>query len=392
MTKLEKMTITLNTIFNFGAVLVSSFISVYLYIYTNSIPLMCLYIIVRIGLFPVFFMLGNIVSKKHTFAVTYVLGITLITIALVIALFGGSLFESNPFYVLIVAAVIGSGEGFYYFSANNMNQIASPNNEYRKVFFSYNGIFGNMTSLLAPIFATIVLANSPSEIKGYETILMVIIIIFIIVIVIAFKMNKRSADTCKGFGKAFSFKDKEWNRHSVAVFFFGLRNALELNTVSLLLYNASASGNVYSRLQIVFSLVTILSYRVIVQYLSKDKIERTFKLGVLLKIVCITVLVFVPNIYGAIAYGLINALAVVLYDNTYNVISANIIYNYKEDTTARVVARETFLSLGRCVGMAFVILCFKLLPSGIYLQVAVMVLALAPIVTEKLFIKAELKK
>jgi len=392
MTKLEKMTLALNAIFNFGAVLVSSFISVYLYIYAESIPLMCLYIIVRIGLFPIFFILGNKISKKHTFAVTYVLGLSLITIALIIALFGSSLFETNPYYVLIVAAVIGSGEGFYYFSANNMNQIASPDNESRKIFYSYNGIFGNTTSLLAPIFATIVLSYSASELSGYEKILMTIIVIFIIVTVIAFKMNKKSQDTCEKLGSAFSFKDKDWNRHNLAVFFYGLRNGLELNTVSLLLYEAATNGTIYSRLQIAFSVVTIISFRVILRFLTKDRIAKTFKLGVVMKIVCIAILVFIPNIYGAIAYGLINALALVFYDNKYSVISANIIYHYKEDTTARVVARETFLSFGRCIAMGLVILCFKVLPSGIYLQVSCMLLALAPIVTERLFIKAELKK
>ena len=115
MNPLEKKTVMLNTVFNFGATLVSQFISVYLYIYTGSLPLMCLYIIVRIGLFPIFFMLGNHLSKRHSFTLTYTLGLVFITLGLVFSLLAGPLFEANPFYVLIVAAIIGSGEGFYYF-------------------------------------------------------------------------------------------------------------------------------------------------------------------------------------------------------------------------------------------------------------------------------------
>jgi len=386
------MMIALNTIYNFGSALVSSFISVYLYIYTNSLPLMCLYIIVRIGLFPVFFIIGNKISKKHTFAVTYVLGLSLITIALIIALLGGKLFEINPLYVLIVASVIGSGEGFFYFSSNTMNQIASPNDENRKIFYSYNGIFGNTSSLLAPVFASFVLSNSVSELNGYKKILITIIFIFIIVIGLAFKMNKKSEDNCDDFGTSFSFNDREWNRHNLGVFFYGLRNGLELNTINLLVYNAATNSNVYSKLQVAFSFVTIISFRIILKFLTKDRIEKTFKLGVLMKIICIAILVFIPNIFGAITYGVINALSLVFYDNTYNVISANIINRYKEEKTARVVVRETYLSIGRCLAMTLVIICYKLLPSNIYVQVSVMILAFAPIVTEKLFIKTELHK
>lgn len=383
---LEKRTIALNTVFNFGSVLVANFISVYLYVYTKSIPMMSLYIIVRIGLFPLFFALGYHLSKKYAFTLTYILGLSLITLALVYALLAGPLFEINPYYVLVAAAIVGSGEGFYYFSANTCNQIVSKT-ETRNEFFSYNGIFNNITSLLAPVYATFMLSISLDEMTGYKRILMTIIVVFIIVIGFAFKINKRSEDKGSSLLKALSLKDKTWRDHNIAVFIYGLRNALELNTINLLIYNASKNGTTYSKLNVVFSIITIVTFRVLIKLVNRENMDKAFKIGVLIKIVSTLLLIFVPNMIGAIAYGVLNALATVFYDNSYNVLSANIIGLYRNEMTSRVVARETYLSLGRCLAMAFIILCYILLPEDMYLQVSVLLLAFTPIFVERILIR-----
>ena len=383
---LEKKTIVLNTIFNFGASLVSTFISVYLYIYTKSIPMMCLYIIVRIGMFPIFFILGNKIVKKYPFTVTYTIGLTLITCALVYALMAGKLFEQNAYYVLIAAAIVGTGEGFYYFSANTCNQIVSTLQS-RSLFLSYNGLFNNVSSLLAPIFANIVLANSETEISGYKIILLTIIIVFIIVIFVALTINKRSEDVDSHVHTALKLDDKQWRDHNIAVMMYGLRDGLGLNTISLLVYNAAGSSGVYSKLNVLFTFITILTYRVINRFLQRDKIDKTFKLGVVLKIVSTYSLIFFPSIPGAIVYGVGNAFAAVLFDNSYNYLSAVIIGRYQGEMTVRVVAKETYLSLSRCISMLFVLTCYQLLPENMYLQVSVFILTLSTIVVERILLK-----
>jgi len=384
---LEKRTIILNTIFNFGSNLVSSFIGVYLYIYTGSLPVMCLYIMVRIGLFPLFFILGNKLSKKHSFMITYIFGLSLITLALIFALFGGPLFEISPYYVLIAAAIVGSGEGFYYFSANTVNQIVSTD-ETRTKFFSFNGLFSNITSLLSPVYASLMLSISKSEMNGYKNILITIIAIFIIVIFIAKGMKMKSKDKDSSLIKAINIKDdKLWRNHCYGVLFYGVRNGLELNTISLLVYNAAKGGSVYSNMQIIFSLITIISFRVIAKLLNKKNISRTFKIGVALKIISVSFLTFIPNMYGAIAYGVINALSLVFYDNSYNISSAEVISKYEGEMTSRVVAREIYLSFSRCLTMAIVILFYKILPESIYASAAVMTLTFACIGAEMMFQK-----
>lgn len=386
MSNLEKRTALMNSIFCFGSSLVSMFITVYLYIYADSIPLMSLYIIVRIGLFPLFFILGNKLSKKYPFSLTYFLGLSMISVALAITLFGSSLFESNPYYVLLIAAIIGSGEGFFYFSQNTCNQIVSSA-ETRGKFLSYNGFLNNIFSLLSPIVASFILARSASELSGYRVILVIIIAVFIVVLMMSLKMNIRSLDNNVSLSKAFDNSDKMWRDHNLAVLFYGFRNALELNTISILVYNAAGNGGAYSKLQVFFSFILIIAYRIIGKMLSKDSISRTIKIGVILKIVCLMTLVLIPNTIGAIIYGITNALAMVFYDNSYNYLSANIICRYEGEMTARVVVRETYLSIARCISMGFIILCYKVLPGNIYLQVSTTLIAFTPIVVERILIQ-----
>ena len=75
MNKLEKRTIFLNTLFNLASALMSAFVSVYLYVYTDSLVIMTIYTIIRIGLFPISFILGSKISKKVPFPYTYALGL-----------------------------------------------------------------------------------------------------------------------------------------------------------------------------------------------------------------------------------------------------------------------------------------------------------------------------
>ena len=383
----EKRTIILNSIFNFGSSLVSNFISVYLYIYTNSIPMMCLYIICRISMFPIFFILGSKIVKKHSFTITYTLGLILITCALIYALMAGELFAQNPYYVLIAAVIIGMGEGFYWFSSNTCNQLVSSI-ETRATFLSYNGFFNNITSLFAPAFATLMLSTSIDEMSGYKKILITIIIVFVFVIIAALSINPKPEENESNIKEALLIKnDKQWKDHNLAVLFYGLRDGLGLNTISLLVYNAAGGSNTYSKLNILFSIITILTYRVINRFLQRDKIDKTMKLGVLLKIISTYSLLYFPSVAGAIVYGVGNAFAAVLYDHSYSYLSAAIIGRYEGEMTARIVAKETCLSISRCCSMLFVLICYKYLPENIYLYVSVTILTLSTIPVERIMLK-----
>lgn len=384
--KLEIRTIILNGIFNLGYGLSTMFLNVYLYAYTGSLITMSLYTIIRIGLFPFFFIWGCKLTKKHEFVLTYAIGLTLVTLSLLYALLGSKLFEINGNYVLIVAAITGVGEGFYWFSSNTCNQVVTTMKS-RPKFLSISGIVSNISNLLVPIISTFLISISETDLAGNRKILIVAIISYISVIFVSFSLKKKSEDKDISILKALSLKDKVWADHILGVIGFGLKDSITLTLSGILLYNAVGSGGIYSKLQILFAFITIIAYRFLTQALSKVYIRKTFIIGIVLTMSSILALVYLPNMFGGIYFGIANALSSVFYSNCYNYISANIIARYKDEMTARVVAKETYLSISRCMGMVLIIVLYKIIKTDIYLPISVSILSLAPILLYKKYSK-----
>lgn len=386
LSKLEIRTIILNGIFNLGYGLSTMFLNVYLYAYTGSLITMSLYTVIRIGLFPFFFIWGSKLTKKHQFVLTYAIGLTLVTFSLLYALLGVKLFELNGNYVLIVAAITGIGEGFYWFSSNTCNQVVSTLKS-RPLFLSISGIVSNISNLLVPIISTFLISISENDMAGNRKILITAIIMYISVIFVSFGLKKKSDDKDSSIIKALDLKDKKWRDHLFGVVGFGLKDSITLTLSGILLYNAVGCGGLYSKLQILFAIITIIAYRFLAKSLNKRYIKKTFIMGIVFTMSSILALVYIPNLFGAIYFGIFNALSSVFYSNCYNYISANIIASYESEMTARVVVREIFLSLSRCLGMVVIIILYKLIKTDIYLPISVTILSLAPIFLYKKFIK-----
>ena len=104
------------------------------------------------------------------------------------------------------------------------------------------------------------------------------------------------------------------------------------------------------------------------------------------------VLVLVPNLVGAIYYGVVNAIATPFYANAYQIITMNCIAEYKdENLTGRVIAKEIYLSMGRIGGMVLIVLCYLILGEEMYLLVAVLFISMFPIFCATLAIHNEKK-
>lgn len=386
MNPLEKRTVLLNAVFNLSSTFSTLFLNVYLFVYAKSLPLMCVYTIIRISLFPLFFIIGSKIVKRHSYTLTFSLGLVLIAGSLLYALLATSLFEINPNYVLIAAVLTGVGEGLYWFSSNSCNQLVS-NIESRANFLAYTGIFNNIASLAAPVIASLIINNSATDMDAYRIILVIIFVLYVVVALISLSIRITTKGDDIKLKESFSFKDKMWNDHSVAVVLYGLRNSLGLVLTGLLVYNAAGDGGIYSKLQSLFAVITIVFFFVLTRALNKEHIRITFIIGVVIAILSMSVLVLFDNIYGAIFFGITNAICTCFYDNSYNYFSANIISHYMHDMVGRVVARETFLSLGRCLGMGLIVLCYFILPEELYLKVSVIGLSLTSIFVYKLLIK-----
>jgi len=379
MSKNEKITMFENLVFSLGSNLASMFISVYLYVYTESLVVMALYTIVRIAMFPPMFILGSKITKKYTYGTSISIGLIFVASSLVYALTASKLFEINSLFVLIAAFLTGCGEGLYYLSANTLNVVVTTK-QTKPQFMTYTGICGNVAALTAPLLANRIINSSANDVMGYKIILGLVFVIYVCVIFIVSKLNVKSHDkNVKISDVLFVKNDPIWKDHCVAVYLYGLKESMTLILSSILIYRAVGTGDSYSKLQGLFAAVQICSFWLLKKALNKKYIKYTFGFGAIMTIASTLVLVYCENIFGAIFFGITNALQSVFYANPYNFICDNIINSYENQQTARVVGRETFLSLGRCTGMLFIVICYLVFNENIYLKVAISVLSIFPI-------------
>ena len=377
----EKVMLLINCFVNMANAMSAVFVNVYLYAYTESLVTMAIYTIIRIAMFPPFFTLGGKLANKKSFSVTLTFGLIFMMLMLIFVLTANPYFGEYPVLIYVAAVALGVGEGLFYLSNNSLNQIVSTK-QTRPVFISLMGIFNNVAGIIAPLLATFIIANSSSDTQGYLTIFKVVIVIYAILVVFGFLIKTEKKEVSFSVRHCLNIKnDKKWSFCMFATFLFGMRDSLILMLAGLLVYNATGgSGSLYSQLLAVFALLTILSYAYCAKKMRDNNRIKLFVIGAVLISSSTIVLVLVPNLYGAVYYGVVNAIATPFYANAYQIITMNCIAEYKdENLTGRVIAKEIYLSMGRIGGMVLIVLCYLILGEEMYLLVAVLFISMFPI-------------
>ena len=155
-----------------------------------------------------------------------------------------------------------------------------------------------------------------------------------------------------------------------------------LALAGLLVYNATnGSGSLYGKLLSFFALLTILSFMFVSKTMVRTNRMKYYTWGAIFLSSATIVLVLCPNIYGAIYYGVVNAISTPFYSGAFNMITMNALNDYaeKENLVGRVIAKETYLSVSRCIGMLFIVACHYFLSESMYLYVSVITLSLSPL-------------
>lgn len=378
----ERLLILINCFYNLANAMSAVFMNVYLYAYTGSLVVMSIYTIVRIGLYPFFFTIGGKWAQRHRFSQTLTAGLVFIMISLLFVLGASDQFERVPQLVYVVAALVGMGEGLYWLSINSLNQIVSTAKT-RSLFISDIGIFNNLSAIIAPLISTLIIELAGTDTAGYVEIFKIVLVIYGLIALLSTRISARSVN--RGFSvlKRMRLDDPQWRYCMISTFLYGMRDSLILTLAGLLVYNATnGSGSAYGKLLAIFAVLTILAYAWVSRTMRRSNRMRYYQIGSLLIASSTIVLVLWPTLAGAIYYGVVNAIATPMYANPYTIIMMNAIQDYaaQENIVGRVIAKEAYLSIGRCLGMVLIVLCSLLLPETLYLPTAVVMCSLFPVI------------
>ncbi len=383
MTRNEKLIIACTVLYTLASGMSAVFMNVFLYTYTGSLSVMALYTCIRIGLFPICFTLAGKIARILNYGVMMSTGLVFLFFQCFFVLNYNHLIEANNNWVYFVALLYGIGEGFYYLSINTLNQLVTTPKT-RTMFLGISGILSNISNVVAPLLASFIIDCSLSDMDGYLNIFKIVLVIFGFIAILGLLVNEKGNPMPFSVLKSLTFQnDPQWKYVLMTYFLYGFRDSLILALAGLLVYNAtSGSGSLYGKLLAFFSFMSIISYMYVSKRMVKENRMKYYTWGAIFLASSSMALVLFPNIYGAIYYGIVNSVSYAFYGSAFNIITMNAINDYaqNENLVGRVIAKETYLSVSRCIAMLFIVACNYLLPENLYLYVSVILLSCFPII------------
>jgi len=372
----EKLLLIIVGVYTLAATMVTTFANVYLLEYTGSLIVMSIYSMIRYGVIGIAALLSAKLSTRIRMSHSLSIGLALITSAILFLLAVKDRIASEIYLVYITAFIWGFGEGFFWITINTLNQVVTQIKT-RIYYLGINGVIANAMTIIAPMLSAFILSVNEVELSGYYMMFQLAIIIFVLISVLSFFLHSAKV------GKQFSLKksmmgiknDMSWCHVVIAQFVWGLRDAVTVTLTGLLIYEALGSSTTYGKwLSFFAALATISNYLCGKMVNHKNKIFclTIGSLGLFLSGISL----LLGNYFGAISHGVLHYTFMAWCTTPFSVLAMNVISEYatSENLIGRTLTRELMTASGRVVGLLFVIICVKMLPGKIGLNMGLVVL------------------
>jgi MFS transporter, YQGE family, putative transporter len=374
MTRNERILVGVGILYFISATMSNVFVNVYLYAYTGSLMMLISYSFVRYFCIPVGYLIAGQLTRHVRLSVILTTGLVVLSTALGILLTINPYFDQWPVLIYLIGVVFGLGEGLYWFSANNLNQLASTKTT-RPAFVSSMGIANAVATIIAPFSATWIVTNSGTDTEGYLRIFQVVIVVQLIASLLASRVTLVHDKARFTLLDKFDLrKDSQWRYIMTSNVLFGIREAVLFVLGGILIFRATGnSGKSYGDLLTMFAVLAIASNAIARKLISRENRMRMYSVGAVLLFIGTMVLVLVPTLEGAIFYGVVNAIGSPFLINPFNIIVMNAIQDYAgpEPLYGRIIARETAWTTGRLIGFTSILLVSWLVPEPLSLVIAV---------------------
>lgn len=374
MTTNERILVGVGALYFISATMSNVFVNVYLYAYTGSLITLISYSFVRYFCIPLGYIVAGGLTRRIRLSTILTIGLIVLSTALGLLLWINPYFESIPLLIYVIGAVFGLGEGFYWFSANNLNQLASTKNS-RPAFVSSMGIANAISTIVAPFTATWIVGVSGTDTEGYLRIFQVVIIVQLVASILASRVSIQHDRSRFTLLDKFDVRhDAQWRYILTSNLLFGIREAVLFVLGGILIFRATGnSGKAYGDLLTMFAVLAITANAIARKVISRENRMLMYSIGAVLLFIATMVLVLVPTLQGAIFYGVLNAIGSPFLINPFNIIVMNAIQDYTgvEPLYGRIIARETAWTTGRLIGFASILLVSILVPEPLSLIIAV---------------------
>jgi YQGE family putative transporter len=346
-------TITIHSIYQLGASMSGVFLTLYLWRLTESLFINGLYALLSFLVGPIAFALAGKFAKTRDRLFTYRLGIALTALFYLFVILAGTRVVD---YYYLFALMAGISGGFYWLGyLTLMYDVSNDSNRIR--YLGLNSIAFNLAGLAGPAAAGFIISLTDG-LQGYMTVFTVAFLMFVVTTIGSFRLTSRGTHHKSYYLHLLPvlFRKHEAFRHALfGWLFLGLYQGLILFLPNILLYNVLKQEDLVGYAGVVLLGLTIVTSYLLSRY-GRAELARTyimsaaasFSFGALVLLLfgvqLWTVLVFTVTFYGCIPL-LINSFSAYHYRIVGKLPLKG---NLRVET---VVARETFINVGRVIAL-----------------------------------------
>ncbi len=174
----------LTGLYSAAEALCSIFVTVYLWINSHDLNLICRYYIALFLFTPVFFILAGWYSQVRDRLHVYRLGLILHAVYYGVLLL---LRERAPEHAVALGALLGVTWGAYWGGANTINYDVTTHGR-RELFYGLLGAVTNFARLAAPPIGGLIIRLAPDPLQGYHRLFAFVLVLYIIAFFLSYRL------------------------------------------------------------------------------------------------------------------------------------------------------------------------------------------------------------
>lgn len=337
-----RLVLVIVTLFTMANSLSNLFVSLFLWSGGASLRQMALYNIAVYSSIVLFAAPAGALAKRRGAALPTQIGLLLYVLFYGLLLLTGT----KAIQFMIPLGLLAGAALSYYSLGSNILYVEVTSDGDRDRFFSIQGLFGTVTSLLAPLLSGTVIGWLGQKV-GYATIFSASFAFFLLAALWAFRTNSPAKGGKLELLSVMRRPDPLWQRSLKAHFLLGLRDLYSF-LFNLTIFVALGSESRLGRYNFLFGCLTLASYTFLSRRLKPENRLRWFTFGGLGVFAAASVLGFGLSWPALLTHALLAAVFAPLAQIPWTTISYQAI---GEDGQKRrheyMVAREIPLGLGR---------------------------------------------
>jgi YQGE family putative transporter len=359
------LTITIHSIFQFGASMAGLFLNLYLWRLTEDLTVNGIYTIISFIMTPIGFAVGGWIAKRKDRLVTYRIGIFMTALFYLFVIIAQ---ENVVNYYVFFALVNGFAAGLYWIGyLVLMYDVSTDVNRNR--YLGLNMVFFNAAGLLGPVLAGTIIGRS-ENLQGYVMTFAFSFIMFLLAAIVSLRVRATPMRHKSYYLKLMPLlmrKNTVWLKALFGYFVFGLFQGIMLFLPNILLYQTVGREDVVGYLGVCFSSVIIVTGYVMSRKANDDGAQLYILVSSTIVVIGSLFLLYDVRLWTVVIFMVLFSISNPLALNTINSYYYRLIGTLPLKGQMRnelVVVRETFMNFGRIISVMLLLIFSQDLQSN----------------------------